>query len=322
MVWDGRKKDGTSTPGGPGDGTGGLLGVLPGYLTDVDNANPQYPVVSSLLAFINTDQVTADADDETIYWHLTGIPLAGSLHIRQNGIDLRADEYVLMGNVVVITASAELVIRDGDVFDAAYAWTGSVPPPPDITASGDTYNIDSWLMPGTVSDGDLLVAFAFLPNGATVDGGDLNGYVFAGESVTVTHSAHAGTFTYRLGIWWRTKPVGSSPLPVVSTVAADTVCVMQCFTGATSLNAIEFGTVANDDSADSPAISPRSDLRIYGVVANAANLTPAAGTVRSVNGGSVADVSHVVTTDPETTQIGCVTDGPLAGWMLASVVLA
>lgn len=77
---------------------------------------------ASLVGFLNTDQTTALADDAAVILNLTYVPIDGSTHVRQNGVDLLREEWTRVGNVVTIDPSTTLVIRTDDVFDAAYAY--------------------------------------------------------------------------------------------------------------------------------------------------------------------------------------------------------
>lgn len=274
----------------------------------------------------NTDEAIAAADDTDVTIPLSFVPNFGTLHVRQNGNDLAPDEWVLGGQLITVAPGAELVIRAGDRFTTAYFYDGAAagtsqpPPAPDVVYSDDSYNLDSWTMPAGAADGDYCLAIGILPTGASVSA--LNGYTFLGETASVTHTGSGSPLTYRLGLWAIIKPVGSSPVPTLTTVAADSVCALVSFSGASTAFTLAFGTVADDDVALSPTISPRSDLRVYASISNHANLSVDSGTIQINHGGSPSDIQLMVTTGTETAQVEAQTDGPLAGWMLAAAVLA
>lgn len=90
-------------------------------------------VSTASVQFLNTDTATATADDTDVTIALTHTPIAGSEHVRQNGVTALATEWSRSGSVLTIPASADIVVRVGDVFDCAYAYNGvaSTVLPPD-----------------------------------------------------------------------------------------------------------------------------------------------------------------------------------------------
>lgn len=75
---------------------------------------------SDAIGFENTDTATASGPGPVTF-HLTHTPIDGSLHIRWNGIDQPASEWVLVDSTVTIPDPTS-VIESGDVFTAAYAY--------------------------------------------------------------------------------------------------------------------------------------------------------------------------------------------------------
>ncbi|HEX6514803.1 MAG TPA: hypothetical protein VF049_04470, partial [Nocardioidaceae bacterium] len=131
----------------------------------------------------------------------------------------------------------------------------------------------------------------------------------------VTHVAASNTYTYRLGVWARTKPAGSNPLPVVSTGVKDAVCALVAFRGPTIVTAGYFDTLADGQRAATPAADP-ADIRIWGTIANNQSITPSTGEVRANIGGT--DIDICVTTGSETGLVyASVAD--TAGWCLATL---
>lgn len=276
---------------------------------------------TAAIAFHNTDAATAGATG-IIALPLTYAPIDGSLHVYWNGVAIEPSAWSLAGQTITFV---EHRIRTGARLHAEYAYYPSdavveIPDTPTLVFSDTDWDNDAFSFPAGANDGEFILAIAVLPPGASI--ADSNGYELIGVSEPVTHAAQSGTYTYHLEAWWIIKPVGAAPVPTLTTVALDTLTATLAFSGATEVYASQFDTVGDDDAAFAPAPSPRTDLRIYATVSNAAVLTADQGTEQfNLSGGVDSDVQLMVTSGDFTAAVRAETDGPMAGWMLAGVIL-
>lgn len=127
----------------------------------------------STTGFVNTDILVAEADDTAVTGTLTYVPIPGSLHVRQNGLDLAPAEWVLTGATLTVDPSADVIIRTTDQFTIAYAYDPSAPiieqppieppaPPvpadPVLVGSVSVQNSQTSIaLPGSPAAGDLIV---------------------------------------------------------------------------------------------------------------------------------------------------------------------
>lgn len=79
------------------------------------------------IRFHNEDTWTAPTDDADAPGVLSFTPVPGSLHVRKNGIDLAPTEWTQVGLDVNVPPSAEVTIRAGHKFTAAYAYDPNSP---------------------------------------------------------------------------------------------------------------------------------------------------------------------------------------------------
>lgn len=73
----------------------------------------------------NTDFGIASADGATTVIALTYTPRPGTLHVRQNGVDLDPSEWDLVGSTLTIEPSADVIVRAGHRFTTQYDYDGA-----------------------------------------------------------------------------------------------------------------------------------------------------------------------------------------------------
>lgn len=149
----------------------GKLSAVPGSVVTIQQilTDP-----AAVVGFENVDTATASADGSSVLIPLTHVPRPGSLHVRQNGLDLAVDEWAWSGYLVTVAASAEVIIRTGDVFTAAYAYDGLV----------DSTNTENQYVAAVLADAPILYA--------KLDDADA---VAADASGNERHGAYGGTVT-------------------------------------------------------------------------------------------------------------------------------
>lgn len=269
------------------------------------------------IAFWDADEAIA-VDTGPVSFDLTYTPIPGSLHVRQNGLDLAPSEWSLAGKTLTITPSASVVIRAPDQFTTAYAYYPTdeiVEPAADITFLGySPGTTNAWLIPAEAVEGCLLVAVGMVAEEKTVTP---NGWTFVGESPTVTHQGDsAGFYTYRLMVL-TTIYDGTATVPTLPGGTPQSQCLMAAFSGGTVVDEVNFSTLADGTSASTPAITP-SSLRAWGTIGNHITITPSQG----LPAGSISgvDISAAMTQDDDTGPVSASANAT-AGWCLASMVV-
>lgn len=264
---------------------------------------------TSGIFFENGDRVTA-AGTGVATLYLSHEPIAGSLHVRWNGIDQPPTEWSLSGSVVTIP-DPDRRIADGDIISAAYAYYGGEEAA-EISYRDSTSATDAWAIPSGAVAGDLLVAVGMVESTKTVTA---NGWTSVGTSAAVTHGTAHSPQTYHLVVLTKVYD-GTSTVPTVPSGVPQSVCLTVAFDGGTDVTA-RFATVADATSADTPGIAP-SSLRVWGTLSSFGVITVVDGTpLVAVNEDDI-DITVALNTD---TGPGAATNSITAGWCLASLTV-
>lgn len=271
---------------------------------------------ASVTGYVNTDTMTWDGvgdGSNRLVMPLTYQPIAPSLQVKVNGVEIEPSEWTLVGNLLTVTAGswweAGEVVTAWYAYDSVSPWTPTPLPAIYRASSGGT--TDGWSIPAGAEDGDLLVAAGMVDVSKTPT---LNGWTLVGESDPVIHGTASGSRTYRLVIMSKVHD-GTSTVPTVTAGVPQTVGMVVAFSNGRTVEAV-FDTLADGLTADTPA-GP-SSLRVWGTLASLATLTPDVGTVvASVNGD---DIDIAMTTDTDAGPRRATSSGT-AGWCLGTLAV-
>lgn len=216
----------------------------------------------------------------------------------------------------IIHLSAEC--KAGDEIRVEYAHRPWVRPTIALTG---TYNfgVEAMAWPTGSSVGDLVVmAIMQGPNDSLAN---MNGWKYVGHSAYVSHATNSAVWSYRLVVIAKVRQE-DDVFPTRNDGQGQSVMLGASFSGASRVSGAAFDTLADDNTAATPA-HPRAQIRIWGTVSASTEITPASGTVLG-NVGPLwdQDIDLCMTLDTAVSEVNAsVNAGKTAGWCLATLAV-